>query len=223
MSGLIVGVDGEPIEEDSAPNGQTNVSDLKKAGMNQRAIEDAVRRSDATRKHMSGPGELNLPDLMDKRRLDYGIVDRVFSRQALFDRVFVWRIPGESFGEGGVISGSESGIVAPVQTQRSDEIESPRGVIVSAGLAALSDLRSNGIDVGHIVSIGEMAPYGMSFGYVGTQEQKVVVVTAGFLVGSEDLSAALKAGKVEISQDEIGGELKLRDTETRGPWDPSNV
>ena len=60
----------------------------------------------ATRAKMSPKGALNLPALLDQRRLEWGIVDGVFMVAPVYDRVLVWQIrehKEETFIEGGKI------------------------------------------------------------------------------------------------------------------------
>ncbi len=138
-------------------------------------------------------GSLGLPELLDNRRLEHGIVDGAFASRAVFDRVFVWQLPMES-------SETYEGtcIVKTEITKRREHEEAPRGIIVSMGLKAADTLKSNGIDVGHIVSFVRLAPYRKPCGRgYRANEEYVIILRDGDVISSEDLEASLRAGLVE--------------------------
>jgi len=157
-----------------------------------REREQAERRSAVMRKRMSPPGTLGLPKLLDERRLEFGITDGAFSRQAVFDRVFLWQIPmqkGDKFE-------SDSLIHMPESVQQREKARAPQGIIVSAGLKALDQLRSHGIDVGHKILFCHAAPYHIRYDSVLGLEQHLIIVLAGDIIGSEDLATNLRTREV---------------------------
>lgn len=161
----------------------------------ERLREQGERRSRIIAARMSPKGLLGLPKLLDERRLEYGITDGAFTRQAMYDRVFVWQIPmqkGETF-EG-------SRIVMPESTQQRERNRAPHGIVVSAGLLALDSMRSNGCDLGHRVLFAHSAPYHVRYDVVEGQEFHLVILVAGDIIGSEDLATNLKERRVFISQ-----------------------
>jgi hypothetical protein len=157
-----------------------------------REREQAERRSAVMRKRMSPPGALGLPKLLDERRLEYGITDGAFSRQAVFDRVFLWQIPmqkGDKFE-------SDSLIHMPESVQQREKSRAPQGIIVSAGLRALDQLRSHGVDLGHKILFCHAAPYHIRYDSVLGLEQHLIIVLAGDIIGSEDLATNLRTRQV---------------------------
>lgn len=145
--------------------------------------------------HMAPRGTLGLPRLLDERRVEFGITNGAFDRQAAFDRVFIWQIPmqkGETF--------AGSTIVMPESKQMAERNKAPQGIIVSAGLLALDSLRSNGIDLGHKVLFAASAPYHVRYDVVEGREFHLVILVAGDIIGSEDLATDLKARRVRIIQ-----------------------
>ena|SRR6187399_298842 len=157
-----------------------------------REREQAERRSAVMRKRMSPPGALGLPKLLDERRLEFGITDGAFSRQAVFDRVFLWQIPmqkGDKFE-------SDSLIHMPESVQQREKARAPQGIIVSAGLRALDQLRSHGIDLGHKILFCHAAPYHIRYDSVLGLEQHLIIVLAGDIIGSEDLATNLRTREV---------------------------
>lgn len=155
------------------------------------ALAVKVRERDAAiREQMSPPGALGLPPLLEQRRLDYGLVDGEFEHQATYDRVFVHQLDykfagGETFVKGGKIIRSEA-------KQSADENEAPRGIIVSAGLKALDILRSNGMDLGHIVNFQRLAPARFEVAKIQGIARKVLVFVAGDIMSSEDTATMLR-------------------------------
>jgi co-chaperonin GroES (HSP10) len=152
------------------------------------------------RQNQAKPGALNLPPLLEKRRDKYGIIDGAFAAQPVYDRVFVWQIPmeeSETFG-GGLIIKTE-------RTKQMEHEEAPRGIIVGAGLKALDSLRSNGIDVGHIVSFVRLSPYRKPCGRgFRNLEEHVIILRAGDIIASEDLAEVAREGGIVTKRNDEG-------------------
>ena len=156
--------------------------------------------------HMSPAGALGLPPLLEKRRIEYGIVDEAFEQECLFDRVYVWQIPRN---EADTYEGTM--IIRPDQAKRREEESCPRGVIVSAGLKALDNLRSNGVDLGHVISFVRMSPWRMPIGNIaGVEIPPLLVMRDGDLISSLDLCEARRAGKVRTIQAQAASGLEHR-------------
>lgn len=150
------------------------------------------------RQRMSPRGELNLPPLLDQRRLEWGIIDSAFARQAAFDRVYIWQIPEqrtETFGEGSLI-------VMTDQSKARLKNEAPRGILLSAGLKALDSLRSNGMDLGHIVNFIQAAPWRIFIDYIKGHRPAILVMNAGDILGSEDTARALREKEFGVTRRE---------------------
>lgn len=143
---------------------------------------------------MAPPGSFNLPPLLEERRWRYGIPDNAFRVQASFERLLVW--PIEPIEMASISSGA--GIVIPDQVRERMKSGSPRGVIVSAGLKALDALRTNGMDIGHVVLYTHYVIGTYPVMYADGKELKLLIMTAGDITGSEDTMEAIKAGKMEI-------------------------
>lgn len=180
----------------------------------------AERRSEIMRTRMAPKGELKLPRLLDERRLEYGITDRAFDWQASFDRVYVWQIPmqkGDKFEENSLIHMPES-------VQQREKAKAPQGIIINAGLTALDQLRSHGIDLGHKVLFCHAAPYHIRYDTVLGLEQHLIVLLAGDIIGSEDLAKNLKNREVRYlaRRTETSVEHTFID-ETGKPWLPADA
>lgn len=169
-----------------------------------RAVDDTERVAKAVkelRESMAPPGAFNLPPLLEKRRLEHLIPDGAFKIQPSFDHVYVYQI-GEKDTTGPETFG-ETSIIKPEIRKEYDKAETPRGIIVGAGLLALDALRSHGMGLGHIVRILRNAPWRMPIGYVGSTSFGVFVMASRHVSGSEDLAAALLAGTVRITYEEV--------------------
>lgn len=163
--------------------------------MEERTREKAIRLQKGIEARMSPKGKLKLPPLLDKRRIEWGIIDSAFDTTCGYDRIHVWQIPetdkSETFIEGGRI-------ITPETAKRRIDDEASRGVLVSAGLTALDNLRSHGFDLGHIVRFVRLAPWRIRIGSIEGMEMQVLVMRDGDLTASEDLTQALRRGQCEI-------------------------
>jgi hypothetical protein len=140
-------------------------------------------------------GHFNIPDLLDKRRLEFGIPNEVFEGQPIFDRVYIFQISDahaqETYVKGGTILMSDHAIKARKEI-------TPRGVLVSAGLKALDALRSNGVEIGHIVRFQKLAPFVMYYNTCLPVPMSVTVVRDGDVIESEDLGKAIYTDRTTV-------------------------
>lgn len=157
-------------------------------------IAQMEKASDGIRAKMAPRGALGLPPQLDARRLEWGITDGAFRVQAAFDRILVHQIPmahfmGGTFGEGGVI-------VMPKTAESARERSAPRGIVVSAGLKALDEMRSNGIELGDIVMFNHVSPWRIETDMIDGKLHHVLVMHAGHIIGSEDLAKRLQKREI---------------------------
>lgn len=171
-------------------------------------LTQAKRIEEAIKARMSAPGALGLPPLLDQRRLRYGIPDEAFEAQAAFNIILMWQIEPlhvqrrvEREGESAIGRIGDTMIIAPESSQKSLKNESPRGVIVSAGLSALDNLRSNGIDLGHIVNFIRLSPWRYVMGNYGGTDQHIMILRDGDIIASEDVRQAIAGKKVDVTWD----------------------
>lgn len=150
-------------------------------------------------RHISAPGKLKmpaelLPPLLEERRWPYFIPDQAFDIQPASDTVHVWQIGRPR------PTASSDGVVLLTENQRDHErYSSPRGILVSAGLLALDQLRSHGMDLGHIVYLLRLSPYRLPMDMVGHRDQGgLLVLHAGDIKGSEDTMRMLRSGELEV-------------------------
>ena len=182
----------------------------------------AVEEKEEFQKKVSPPGKngnspLGLPPLLEARRLEHQIPDRAFACRAAYDRVFVWQVwihKEETYLPGG-------NIVQPANFREGDLRENPHGIILSAGLGALDSLRSNGIDLGHHVTIIHVQPWRLPVGI--SDHEGVLMLQAGDITGSHDLELALRSGAVRIvvRLNEHGQRIHRFEDAEGNVWDPT--
>lgn len=196
------------------------------------AVEEAVAQSNqeqsldtraerieaAIKAKMSPPGALGLPKLLDERRVKYGIPDEAFEMHAAFDRVLVNQILPKH-EEGRVEKWGDSSIIRPETSQDRILKQSSRAIIVTAGLLALDQLRSNGLDLGHIVNFVRQAPWHQHIATYEGHDKYLINLRCGDIVSSEDLMAAVRAGKVRVQRDSDSQQHFLTDADGH-TWKP---
>ena len=140
------------------------------------------------KKSLKPLGYYNISSLLDERRLKYGIPNEAFEGQPLFDRVYIYQISDangqDTYIKGGTILMSDHAIKARKEI-------TPRGVLVNAGLKALDALRSNGVELGHIVKFQKLAPFMLQLNTTLSIPIMLTVCRDGDLVESEDLGQDL--------------------------------
>lgn len=195
--------------------GRLDLDSLRAQGVDPNLLAKCEEQTEDILKQVSPPGELNLPPLLDARRIEHGIIDGAFAAEAAYNRVFIWQLPDKEF-EGGTY-GKDSMILAPQNTQSRENHEAPRGIVVSAGLVALDGLRSHGIDLGHIVTLLREVPFRLRVGYAGSKAHHLLVITTGDICGNEDLAESRRLGEVKVV---LHGEQHKLETRDGQPWSP---
>lgn len=150
--------------------------------------------ADELEKSLKPLGYYNIPELLDRRRLEYGIPNGAFESYPAFDKVYVHQIAVKerrTYTEGG-------SLVMPDAVVSVDRNRAPRGIIVSAGLAALDSLRSSGIEVGHIIRFKKLAPFIQPVAEIQGQELTIMVIRDGDIVSSEDTARAFHSRELMI-------------------------
>jgi len=185
-------------------------------------IKKMENDSDAIRERMSPRGALGLSAKLDARRLEFGITDGAFRVQAAYDIILVHQIQMMHFAGGRF--GEDSRIHLPESAQKAREFSAPRGIVISAGLRALDELRSNGIELGDIISFLHVSPWQIEVDMIGGQMKKVMVMHAGNLIGSEDLTDRLRKREVFVDGPVTAHVYVNRATGDRAePVNPSSI
>lgn len=179
----------------------------KSAGLTPRQERElwlyAERVKEKLQEVMAKPGELGLPELLEQRRLKYGLPDGLFKQQAAYDRVLCYQInrfEGDTFGD--------TSIIMPDSVKTKDRNSAPRAVIVSAGMMALDNLRSNGMDLGHVVTFLRLSPWRFPADMVEGHEFYLLPLYAGDIIASEDTAEMLKLGELTVETVKYQGHVE---------------
>ena len=137
----------------------------------------------------------SIPPLLLKRMQELEIP--AWPGQALFERVIVYLVPDEAASADKFIP---DGMIYKVdQRKETDKARSPRGVIVSAGLAALDILVSNGMQIGEMVWLSPYVQYRFE---VGKRENgspiEFMFLNVGDVVLSEDILQRVVDGELNL-------------------------
>lgn len=155
------------------------------------------------------------------RRLKAFDVDMPMCQPA-FDRIFVF--PTNNVGESreGDTDTTFKGTSIIMPAQQKGTFGASRGLLISAGLKALDELYSHGIELGHVVWYQRLSPWNRV--YMGNGRiQQVTIIRAMEIVGSEDTMANMAEKGWEVGRDPDGIHY-LVDRETKqkvgGRFDP---
>lgn len=135
------------------------------------------------------------PSLLDQAIKAYNIPKWPY--EAGFDRIVVFQVPEdkaarETFSKGGIVIKTE-------QRSAAEEAETPRGVIVSAGLQALDYLRGHGIGLGHMLWVARHSPWRHEVDRDANGKViQFLFLRAGDIVGSETLMDQIEKGDVSV-------------------------
>jgi hypothetical protein len=102
------------------------------------------------------PGSLNLPPLLEKRRLEYKLAAGFFLHECLWDYVMVAQISYDSETDKRLAG---AGLERPEAYADADKRRSYMGILTSAGSTALDALMSEGVTLGHIVRFMRYTPF----------------------------------------------------------------
>jgi hypothetical protein len=140
-----------------------------------------------------------LPPLLMKRMQELEIPE--WPGQACFERVIVYRIPDE--GSASETFAADGVIIKPETRRETDKDRSPRGVVVSAGLAAMDVLVSNGMQLGELVWFAPHVPFRFEVGKRadGTKVE-FYFMNVGDIVLSEDILQRVVDGELKLSRPE---------------------
>ena len=163
--------------------------------MAKKFVDGLKQKDEARRARLAPPGSLGLAPLLDERRIEFLIPDEAFREQPLYDRIFVFQISmwkGETYGD--------TVVVMPPTIQDAEKFSNPRGVLVAAGPIALDELRSNGCDLGHIITFIKLAPWRLQIASHGGHDDHILILRSCDVIASEDLARALRAGDAHVEE-----------------------
>lgn len=123
--------------------------------------------------------------------------------EASYDRVIVFSVPEDkaarkTFIEGGVVEKIDARNVY-------EQEETPRGIVVSAGLKAKDVMFSHGMGLGHMVWVARLSPWRHQVDRdANGKDIEFLFLRVGDIVGSETLKEFLRKGHVTEDMTEEG-------------------
>lgn len=200
--------------------GSTDITAMEEAGDNsfeKSAAALALEIDASTKAQMSPAGALKLTPHLDKKRLDHGIIDGCFDTCAEFDRILVYQLPASEHTFG------NSGIIMPQASAKRVAQETPKGVIVSAGLGALDVLKTSGQEVGDTILFIKQGMWRIVCGWVRHVEVHLMVLSVGDIVSNQDKAKRLREGDIRMLWLEETNEHVVVDRfgkqfKPRSPW-----
>lgn len=155
--------------------------------------------------------------LLEARIKEFGIPDWPY--EACFDRVIVWSLPEAKATRDTYVPGGK--ILMTDERKAATKNESPRAVIVSAGLAARDYLKSHGMGLGHIIWVARLSPWRHQT-EVSEKGKDVdfMFLRAGDCCGSEDTKRWMAEGRVQVTVDSEGHHHYVFDDEVAPRFDP---
>lgn len=163
----------------------------------ERKAREMLEREESAKAAMAPPGALKLPPLLEEKRLKYNIPDCYFQHQATYDRCLCFQLEDSKY-LGTTLELADT-------TKDWQRMMSPKVVIVSAGLLALDNIRSHGIDLGHTVIINQMTPYRFEGGVVNGKVQRILIIRDGDICASEELSRDMQTGRCRVDAKMVKG------------------
>lgn len=137
--------------------------------------------------------------------------------QPVYDRIVVYPLVSENTdGEGPKKGRKMANGVLYAPGQATDKLDAGRGLLARAGMGALEQLWSHGIEVGHIVLTARLSPWERRFETQDGTIREVMLLRASEVVGSEDLEDDIAEGLVDFEWGE-DGRLRIKDTNRADP------
>lgn len=170
------------------------------ARADQKLLDDQRR----LRERQSPPGTFKIPPLLEKRRLQHVVPDGAFKRAPLWDWCFLIQVARQDISDGDTYGNTS--IIMSANTRDYKRNESPRALLVGAGLGALDTLSSHGIHIGDIVFMIRNAPWAIEVDELDGRPIYMYCLRDADLVAGEDLQKRIDEGvlTVERYKDEKG-------------------
>lgn len=200
--------------------GSTDITGMEEAQENsfeKSAAALALEIDQSTKEQMSPPGALKLTPHLEEKRIEHGIIDDCFQVCAEFDRILVYQLPASDHTFG------KSGIIMPQASQKRVAQETPKGIIVSAGLGALDVLKTSGQEVGDTILFIKQGMWRIVCGWVRHVEVHLMVLSVGDICSNQDKAQRLREGLIKYHWNDETNEHVLVDRfgkrlKPQSPW-----
>jgi hypothetical protein len=155
-------------------------------------VKDVAER---LKQKMAPPGIFDIPPILEERRQRHLVPDGAFRIQPLYDWCVLYQLAREDMEDGA--TWGDSPIVKTQNAQKVAQNESPRALLISAGLGALDTLSSHGICIGDIVFMVRNAPWAIQIDVIGTERLYARICRDADLAAGEDLMKRLTSGELK--------------------------
>lgn len=144
--------------------------------------------------------DLGIPPLLETMRQAHLIPTGAFACTPCFDWVYLYQVAREDKEELNQTYAGSS-IFMPETVKAAKKDEACRGVLVAAGPRALDYLRTNGIELGHVVRFCKFTPFRLLADVVMQQELWILALRCESIAGSETLEQERRAKHAEVVWD----------------------
>ena len=200
-------------------SGKTDITELEESEdpRAQHVAELAKELEEDTLRQMSPKGSLGLVKKLEEKRWQHGLIDDCFKEAAAFDRILVYQLTSSEK------TFANSGIVMPEASEKRTAQETPKGIVVTAGLSALDTLRTNGHQVGDTIKFIKQGMWRIEIGWIRQVAVHLMVLSVGDIISNEDLGQRLFKGEVKYSWSEEKQEHRFVDADGKelqpeSPW-----
>lgn len=159
-----------------------------------RRDQELREATEALKAQLAPPGTFNIPKVLDERRLQHLVPDNAFKIQPLYEWCFAYQLAREDMEEGETWGNSR--IIKTETAKKLGTDESPRCLLISAGLGALDTLASHGIQLGDIVFTVRNAPWAIQIATIGVKRLYVRAFRDADIIAGEDLWKRLASGEL---------------------------
>ena len=157
------------------------------------------------------------PSLLDAAIKTHAIP--MWPYEASYDRVVVFSVPEDKAARETAIKGGV--IIKPQGTQDREWRETPRGILVSAGLGARDVLRGHGMGLGHMIWVARLSPWRHVVERTTAGDIEFLFLRVGDVVGSETLQKQIADGLVTVEMQKDGAHRYRFKSEDSAPrFDP---
>ncbi len=171
------------------------------------------------KKRLAPAGSLKLPPVLDERRLQHLVPNNAFKLTPLYEWCFAYQLDRTDMEDGE--TWGDSKILKTDTAKKLGKNESPRALLISAGLGALDTLASHGICIGDIVFTVRNAPWAIQIDRVGVDTLYVRAFRDADIIAGEDLWKRLDSGElVQKTREDDGKLVHYYETKDGKPLNP---
>jgi hypothetical protein len=185
-----------------------------------RQDEHVRQQAQRLKAKLAPPGTFNIPPILEERRQQHLVPDGAFRIQPLYDWCVLYQLDRADMEDG-----ETWGDTSIVKTQTAKKVaanESPRALLISAGLGALDTLSSHGICIGDVVFMVRNAPWAIQIDVLGPDRLYARICRDADLAAGEDLMKRLASGELRQASkvNKEGQRIHYYETKDGKPLNP---